>query len=405
MKMRNFTFLAATILAASCGTSTYYSSSNIKDAVYDTDYTYTQNSTPKKQVSESPQLARLKEKTLILSKAESSAKMTDGADTIYFRIKDTLLTDSTMTFEELITKFDNPTYIINLELDDDYNQYYFYNPWWTNSMRYSIFGFPRSYFYSGFYYNPWYYPYYTYNPFWMYGGYNSIWYDNLYYGMYYGSNSWLMGMYYPWYYYYGYMGYPYSGYGYGYPGHYMNYYNHDGWTADEDYFHGKRSVDPQNPNKDSERSGGSYVRRGSERTVVTQTSGLVPDRTRMSTDNSSSVYRRGGNTMTTPAAGYQSAGTRSRYSSSTGQSTSYRKSEYNNTSDQRGNSYSRPASSSYQNGAATRTTSGSSNYNNTSGNTRSNSNSGSVAPASSSGSNSGGGASRSSSGGGSVYRR
>lgn len=377
MKIRNFSLLAVAAILTSCGTSTYYSSTSFNDAVYSVDEPVVKQNIPVKK-EESQELTSLKNKTIVLAKASNERSRSVSGDTLYLSVTDTIFADGSMSFEELLTKFDNPVYIINF--DPRYNWYYddFYmwNPW-------------RSYYYGmhGYYntWNPywsWYSPYGFYNDWYWYGGYYS-WYPYRWasYPWNYGLYSWYWGGY-PWYW----DSYPY------YPG--------GGYTYTRDnIFYGKRTGNYSQNVGGTQRSGGSYVRRGGENSYINQTSGMTPDRSRYS--SGSSVYRREGSSQQ-QAGTYRSnsVGTRSRSytqgsSSSTGND-SYRRSTYIGNSSQ--SSSERNNGSTYRNNSTQSSSqSNSRSYNTYSTPSRSGGGSSSGSSGSSSSSNS--------SGGGSVYRR
>jgi hypothetical protein len=409
MKIRNLYLLSAAAIVSSCGTSSYFASNSGRDAVYDSEPQETPKYEPQKK-NDTPQLARLKEKTLILSKVNSTAKLGDGADTIYFRIKDTLVTDSTMTFEELITKFDNPTYIINLEVNDDNYANSMY-PWWGAGYygRSAVLRDYWWYVYTTFYgpaYTP--YSYWTYSPFYYY----DMWF------WYYPTNySWMFDrMYAPYYFpmYYYYYG---NGYGYAYPyygwyggggGHYANYHNDYGWrTNGDDYYYGNRSGSGSQSDKGEERSGGSYRRVGQGN--ISQTSGYIPDKTRMASERGTSSYRRDGSSSSFQSASTYSAAGRARNTTSSNEA-NYRRSTYNSNSEYRSDgTVSRYSGSSRNSQQSSNNSSNNSSYpvrySTQSSGSGSSPSAGSSSSAGSSAGSSGGGASHNTSGGGSVHRR
>lgn len=267
MKNQIIILLFLGTLFSSCGTTTHYLSSSYDDAIYynaDKDQPLIINS------ATSDVLTVLKNKTWEAARSNNNINI---QEIIYVDDQDSAVIIPEESYEEILTKFDSPYYVINVNVANDRDRYNYwddpwydgyYNPWY---FRHSIFG-PWSIGYS------WYGPYdWFYSPYYSY--WSSPWY-NPWYGGYYGLSI-----------YYGHYGYydPYDSW----------YYN--GWSGSHFYnprqrYYGRRDDNVNNSGRGSAISGGSYVRREA---VVEQTRGgrlnknhsesTIPER-------SESVYRR-----------------------------------------------------------------------------------------------------------------
>lgn len=229
MKNKVYTLLIAGLAVSSCGTANLYTSSGYDDAIYNLD--------PDKAVAlitaTNRELLDLKTRT---AEAEQKIIKDKNTEIIYFDEngvanipvdpeKTFIVLDSTMSYEELLRKFESPDYTINLYLRDSWrDEYDYFNMWgWGyNPWRYRSYG---SYWDRYFYYN------------WAYGGYFSPYFMSPFYDYYFDyytpfNSPWYTYMYYErW---YGHWGGPtwYAGGNY-----YGDYYGrHNGRS----YYHGKR---------------------------------------------------------------------------------------------------------------------------------------------------------------------
>lgn len=211
MKNNIFALALIGLIAASCGTSGQYASSRFDDAIY---------SGPDKTIviasATDTRLQDLKERT-----AQTSTITVNGkeAQVVYIDENNTadiplnldedntyLVIDESISYEELLRKFDSPDYTINLHIESRWNDWDYYRPWMYDYR-------PWSWRYHSRYYMPWgYYPYY--NPYfrdpffysysYFYGSYYDMWgpywfngyrpyygsyYDHYNYGGYYGYGS------------------------------------------------------------------------------------------------------------------------------------------------------------------------------------------------------------------------
>lgn len=219
MKNSFYTLLIFGFVISSCGTSKQYTSSEYGDAIY--------NNSPEKIIALSTAtdegLANLKQKTKELGRTTVNgydAKVIyvndeGAADIVVDGEGSYLILDSTMSFEERLTKFRSPNYNINIYISDrwGWNDNDYYSPWWYmssnpwyfrnrmdryygSSFYYDWWGSPFSRWGSR-YYDPWNYGYYGYNSWYGYYGYPfSRYYNNYgYYGSYYGWYGWPYGSY------------------------------------------------------------------------------------------------------------------------------------------------------------------------------------------------------------------
>ena len=211
MKNNIFALALIGLIAVSCGTSGHYASSRFDDAIY---------SGPDKTIviasATDNRLQELKQRT-----AQTSTITVNGkeAQIVYIDENNTvdipvnldedntyLVIDESISYEELLRKFDSPDYTINLHIEDRWNDWDYYRPWmydyrpwsWRYYSRYYLpwgtypfynpyfrdpFFHSYSYFYGN-YYDPW-------GPFWFnsYRPYYGSYYNHYNYGGYYGYGS------------------------------------------------------------------------------------------------------------------------------------------------------------------------------------------------------------------------
>jgi len=208
MKNSFYILLILGFVISSCGTSKQYTSSEYGDAIY--------NNSPEKIIALSTAtdegMANLKQKTKELGRTTVNGY---DAKVIYVNDEGTadivvdgensyLILDSTMSFEERLTKFRSPNYNINIYISDrwGWDNSDYYSPWWYMSSNPWFYRNRMARYYrSSFYYYDWWS-----SPFNRWGYYDP---------WNYGYNNW-----------YGYYGYGY----YGYPFYrYNNYYGYYGW--------------------------------------------------------------------------------------------------------------------------------------------------------------------------------
>ena len=328
MKNSFYILLIFGFVISSCGTSKQYTSSEYGDAIY--------NNSPEKIIALSTAtdegVANLKQKTKELGRTTVNGY---DAKVIYVNDEGTadivvdgessyLILDSTMSFEERLTKFRSPNYNINIYISDrwGWDDSDYYSPWWYMSSNPWFYrNRMERYYGSSFYYDWWGSPFSRwgnryYDP-WNYG-----------YNGYYGYNSWYGN------YCYGYYGYPFNRYynTYGYYGWYGNYYgdkygdwysgggHSGGHSSDRSRYVGKRVDNYRSPGNDNngpsrgvvknnpriEQIGGTRVgntpnREGSSyrRENKTGTSGIIhntgvvsPNRSTGQTERTGTTYRR-----------------------------------------------------------------------------------------------------------------
>lgn len=321
MKNSIFALAITGLFAISCGTSSQYASSRFDDAIY----TNQQN---KVTISSTDlKLQDLKKRT-----AETSTLIVNGKEVQVYYMDETqtvdipvnvdeentyIVIDKSVSYEELLRKFDSPDFTINLQLETRWSDWDYYGPsrWGYN---------PWSWSYYGRNYRPWsnfsYYPYYWRDPF-FYNFYYS-------YGSYYDpwNPYWYYGGYYPHHNYYGnfaHNGYYNSGNYYGNNGSYYNGSSNNRRGT----VYGKRVTDGRDGNN-SDRS---------ERAVITnvprQSSGVNRSTTRGNEQSASapvnnSVYRRGNSSGTGVSYGEKTVNSRER-------STTYSRSNENGSNSQR----------------------------------------------------------------------
>ena len=426
MKNSIYTLLIVGFVISSCGTSKQYTSSGYGDAIY--------NNSPEKIIvlntATDEGVANLKQRTKELGSTTVNgynAKVVyvneDGAaDIVVDGENSYLILDSTMSFEERLTKFASPNYNINIYISDrwGWDDYDYYNPWSYMSSNPWYYRNRMSRYYGSSYFNDWWGPY----------------------------SSWGRGFYDPWNYrsygynyghYYDYYGYPfnrfYNNYGYWggyYNNNYNNWYNGGGNTGGSNNsgrsnYYGKRpenyraTREDNNPNSRGvvktepriEQIGGTRVsntpnREGSvyRRENRTGTSGIIhntevvnPTRSN-GQERSGTTYRRPTSETRVNSTGNSQNQTNSKVSRTEG---SYRRSSTSVESYRSGNS---------QSGTTTRSTNSptrsSSSYERSSSSNNGSSSSGSSAVRSSntnSSSSTGSTSSSSSSSSGSTYRR
>ena len=122
-----------------------------------------------------------------------------------------------ISYEELLRKFDSPTYTVNINYGGWYDPWY--NPWW-GSWRYRSRYHYYSPYYSGYWYSSWYDP-------WYYDSY--CWSRGYYYGGWYSTYSW----YDPWYW-----GSPYCYHYYHHPYHYHHHHHYGHHHNDPGHYGG-----------------------------------------------------------------------------------------------------------------------------------------------------------------------
>ncbi len=244
MKNQFIILLSLGVLLSSCGTTNHYISSSYDDAIYynpGNDQTVTINS------ATNDALIVLKNKTRQVAQSNKNVNIQE----IILMDNDTTVIVPEESFEEILTKFDSPYYVVNINIINGWGGYnYWDDPYWSN------YGF----------YNPWQFRHNRFSPWSPY--FNWYGYDGWFYSPYY--SYWNSPYYNPWY--YGYYGYGYGNY-YGYYGGYYGYgyYPYDSWYYSgggsghntRKTLYGRRNDEGGYDNHDrgTARSGGSYVRR------------------------------------------------------------------------------------------------------------------------------------------------
>ena len=289
MKNSIFALAITGLIAAACGTSGQYASSRFDDAIY----SGTEN---KVYVSATDsRLQDLKNRT-----AETSTLIVNGkkAQVVYMDENKTvdipvnideentyLVIDESISYEELLRKFDSPDYTINLHIESRWDDWDYYRPWMWG-------------------YNPWSWRYYSrfHRPWSFYSAYPYYWRDPFFYDIYYSYGAyydpwnpyWYYGGHYPIYNYYGNYGYsPYNGYSDPYYYYYTDSnYQYQNSNRIRGKVYGKRVTD--------NRQGGTADNR--ERAVITSIPRQATSATRSttrgneqstSTPVTNSIYRRG----------------------------------------------------------------------------------------------------------------
>jgi len=294
MKNSFYILLIFGFVISSCGTSKQYTSSEYGDAIY--------NNSPEKVIVLSTAtdegMANLKQQTKELGRTTVNgydAKVVyvndEGEANIVVEGEGSyLILDSTMSFEERLTKFKSPNYNINIYISDrwGWNDSDYYSPWWYMSSNPWFYGNRMNRYYgsSYYYYDSWG------SPFSRWGNrYNDPWY--------YGFNNWYG------YYGYGYYGYPFNRYynNYDYYGYYGWYGNHSGdWYSGGGHSSGHTSNRPRYVGKrvDNYRSSGNN-NNGTSRGVVKNTPRIEQiggTRVGNTPNREGSVYRRENKTGT-----------------------------------------------------------------------------------------------------------
>ncbi|MBO4571442.1 MAG: hypothetical protein J5699_05915, partial [Bacteroidales bacterium] len=288
-KVFYLSLIAVAFLTSSCGMS-YYASSVYDDGIY-----YRSN-----PMSRSAVMAANEQMRNYNREVDASYFTTDSLGNV-------VLAEG-VTYEDLLHRFDSPTYDYSLDYGgwygdpyySGYNTYsYAYNSpyysYWYSPARYRSYGWYSPWAYSSYWYDPWYYDYYDWYGYGWYSPwrYSSYWYS-------------------PWYY------------GYGWSGHNHHYhpYNpkdkgHYGYNPSSNYYgrrHGGAATSPGTiSSRRSYTNGGSYI----PSTSVTggrRVSGTPVGGTR----SNGSSYRTGGTRSTTSGgnASYSTGGRRSSGSSS-----------------------------------------------------------------------------------------
>lgn len=305
MKNSIFALAITGLFAISCGTSSQYASSRFDDAIY---------TTPGNKVIVSATDSKyldLKHRTAETSKFTVKGK---EVQVVYMDENKTvdipvnideentyIVIDESVSYEELLRKFDSPDFTINIQVETRWSDWDYYR---TGGWGYN----PWSWSYYGRNYRPWSnfssFPYYWRNPFF---------YDFYYsYGSYYDpwTPYWYYGGYYPHHNYYG--NYAYNGY-YNQGNYYGNngsYYNGSSNNR-RGTVYGKRVTDSRDGNNSDRR----------ERAVITsvprQSSGVNRSITRGSEQGNSntttnSVYRRGNSSGTGVSYGEKTVNSRER---------------------------------------------------------------------------------------------
>jgi len=297
MKNSFYILLIFGFVISSCGTSKQYTSSEYGDAIY--------NNSPEKVIVLSTAtdegMANLKQQTKELGRTTVNgydAKVVyvndeGAADIVVDGENSYLILDSTMSFEERLTKFRSPNYNINIYISDrwGWDDSDYYSPWWYMSSNPWFYRNRMDRYYGSNYYYDWWG-----SPFSRWG---SRYYDPWSYGYsgYYGYNSWYG------YYGYGYYGYPFNRYynNYGYYGWYGNH-NGDwysggghsgGHSSDRSRYIGKRVDNYRSPGSNNNGPSRGVVKNSPR---IEQIGGTRVGNT--STTREGSVYRRENKTGT-----------------------------------------------------------------------------------------------------------
>jgi len=259
------------LILSSCGTTTRYASSTYEDAIYQKP---SANGYIVVNTESDSKVEILKGKTKESNRAIINGKVVEAAyvdengnvniDIDDMEEKTYLILNPGESFEERLTKFENPQYQINIT----YSYMDYYNPWfwdfgyssfWRMSRMHNMYSpwysyFMSPYFNSGFY---------GYNHFYMdpFAGMNYFWWNR--YNIY--RSPW-DGYYSSWYY-------PGESYGYWYfnwndPQRYR-------YTSSRDFYYGRRESARSNSSSSSNAamSGGSYIRRNNSTARVEQVRG------------------------------------------------------------------------------------------------------------------------------------
>ncbi len=303
MKNRIIISLLLGFILSSCGTTTRYASSSYEDAIYQrsgqSSYIVV-NTEADLEISELRGKTQESNRVIINGKVIEPAYV-DQQGNVEIEAKPDvtyIILNPGESFEERLTKFDQPQYNINIT----YNTLDFYNPWLLD-YRYNRYAYMSrgwrtywSWYYPHFswnyrFYNPWY----DYDP-WFYHGWSH---PALY-------SHWHLpiGYHWPYQYYYGHDPY----YGYGYP------YVYRSGVSNRDRFYGRREssrheVQSTGGSQAVSNSGGSYIRRDARVSQVRGES-VYNGSQNLEQRYSESIYRRGTGVESAGVTGERSAVTR-----------------------------------------------------------------------------------------------
>ncbi|NCC45969.1 MAG: hypothetical protein EOM16_02895 [Bacteroidia bacterium] len=279
MKNKSLILISLGILLSSCATTNRYASATFEDAIYQTPgatQTVVVNTNLDKELEALRGKTRESNSVIIDGRVVEGvyADQNGNVDIDASEDKTYIILNPGETFEERLTKFDNPTYTINFTYDawDLYNPWIwdiFYNPYgslYWRSRWYSAWS-PYRYYNSWYsWHSPWFSPW---NSYWH--SYNSFYWGAPYYGYYD-----------PWYHYNSYHW-----------GHYAPYYPSYG-NKGRDRFYGRRVSESsygQSGNRAS--SSGSLIRRQSVRTSQVRGASTQISSESLNDRYSQSIYRRG----------------------------------------------------------------------------------------------------------------
>lgn len=284
MKNRTLLLLALSIILSSCATTNRYASSSFEDAIYqkpDSDNYLVVNTNVEKELEVLRGKTKESNKIMIDGKVveavyadeQGNVEIDANSETTY------VILNPGESFEERLSKFDNPTYTININYVDQgvYNPWYGYMPYsayrnlyWRHRW-YSMWDPYMWSPWSNFGHHYWYTPYYSwYTPF--YSHYPGSW-GWPHYSYYHGPNYW----------YGGWGGYPY----YGITGGGVVYSNRDR------YYGRRESPRDNNATNRGAISGGSYNRRD-VRTSQIRGASIGNNSNEITNRYSESIYRRAG---------------------------------------------------------------------------------------------------------------
>lgn len=254
-KIQGILFSTAALLGAvSCGTASY-TSSGYANSIYMT----AETATPAQKEQDAVRLDNLQARTTETIKQYSSttAAQIETAAAIPLSEGE--------TYEERLTKFDSPQYVVNIEVDYTpwydwrygyYHYYGWYDPFWGPGYHWG-------------WYDPWYGPYWGWrDPWYGWGGYWGGWYDPWY-----GWGGYWGGWYNPWY-----PPYP----GWYYPGH--------GHINARDRYYGRNNSSTYRNNTVANNQGGSIYRRNSSGTVTSRNGNYSQIRGDLSKPRTSTAY-------------------------------------------------------------------------------------------------------------------
>ena len=200
MKNKIYTLLIAGLAISSCCTANLYTLSSYDDAIYtlDPDKATVLNTATNRELQDLKSRTADAEKLIIRGEEAKIIYFDEnGVADIPIDSENTFIVlDSTMSYEEILRKFESPDYTINLYIRDEWrNSYDYFDRWgWGyNPWRYRSYG---SYWDRAFYHN-WayggYYSPYSWNPFYdyyfdyYYSPFYNPWYTHMYYDRWYGS--------------------------------------------------------------------------------------------------------------------------------------------------------------------------------------------------------------------------